>query len=105
MLHITYKSNEEEMFKGATSCHTLSHGACGFVEQSISTRARRVEVLSRRAILLHRVRSTAKRYSLYVRFSNIGDAVTFDGNRYSVPVKLASETLTIKGYARTIKIY
>lgn len=31
--------------------------------------------------------------------------VAFDGNRYSVPVKLAGETLTVKGYARTVKIY
>ena len=31
--------------------------------------------------------------------------VAFDGNRYSVPVELAGETLTVKGYARTVKIY
>ena len=31
--------------------------------------------------------------------------VAFDGNRYSVPVKLAGETLAVKGYARTVKIY
>jgi len=31
--------------------------------------------------------------------------VAFDGNRYSVPVELAGETLTVKGYAQTVKIY
>jgi len=30
--------------------------------------------------------------------------VAFDGNRYSVPVELAGETLTVKGYARTVKV-
>lgn len=27
------------------------------------------------------------------------------GNRYSVPVELAGETLTVKGYAQTVKFY
>ena len=31
--------------------------------------------------------------------------VAFDGNRYSVPVELAGETLTVKGYARTVKAF
>lgn len=31
--------------------------------------------------------------------------VSFDGNRYSVPVSLSGETLTIKGYAQVVKVY
>lgn len=43
IISFNFTVTRSRLFKGVTSCHTPSHGACGIGEQKIHTRARKKE--------------------------------------------------------------